>query len=256
MGEPTARTTRTECHSCVHKRPVPGDAHISCAHPDPAMRGDPHGIRNGWFLYPLLFDPVWKARDCAHYTPAAPLVEAVDDAPPDPAAPLPSDASVADARAYVQRYGSTKDGCRCPACDRLVKVYRYPVSRSQAQFLIAMAIRSARLHAGSLTGWVDLRSVRGHFSAGMRLGGKYAKLRHWGLIEASDTERATWRLTTRAVAWMRDETRIARHVFILDNEVVGYSADAVAFSDALRTAFDLDDALRAPEGLASREERA
>lgn len=61
------RTMHNECWSCEHKMEVPGSAHIQCAKPDPEMTGDPHGIRNGWFFYPLLFDPVWKTRLCANF---------------------------------------------------------------------------------------------------------------------------------------------------------------------------------------------
>ena len=62
-----APTRMTECYSCLHKRTVPGNAHIRCVNPDPTMTGHPHGIANGWFFYPLLFDPTWKARECANY---------------------------------------------------------------------------------------------------------------------------------------------------------------------------------------------
>lgn len=57
----------TECRTCKFRRTVPGNTHIACANPDPEMTGDPHGIRNGWFIYPLLFDPVWKTKDCSHF---------------------------------------------------------------------------------------------------------------------------------------------------------------------------------------------
>jgi len=59
----------TECWQCQHKRNLPGNAHIRCAKPDGGMTGDPHGIRCGWFFYPLVFDPVWKTRACANYSP-------------------------------------------------------------------------------------------------------------------------------------------------------------------------------------------
>lgn len=55
------------CHTCVHRRSVPGSCHIRCADPDPAMRCVAHGVRGGWFGYPLNFDPVWKARVCSKY---------------------------------------------------------------------------------------------------------------------------------------------------------------------------------------------
>ncbi|KAF0148763.1 MAG: hypothetical protein FD143_2845 [Ignavibacteria bacterium] len=56
-----------ECYSCQHKREVPGDAHIQCVKPDAFMQGNKHGIAKGWFMYPLLFDPVWKLNRCNNF---------------------------------------------------------------------------------------------------------------------------------------------------------------------------------------------
>lgn len=56
-----------ECHFCKHKRTVPGNTHIKCVDPDPKMKGQSHGISNGWFYYPNLFDPIWKKQDCANF---------------------------------------------------------------------------------------------------------------------------------------------------------------------------------------------
>lgn len=61
------RDMRNECWHCLHKHEVPGNAHIACVKPDPLMKGGEHGVRNGWFYYPFLFDPVWKERLCANY---------------------------------------------------------------------------------------------------------------------------------------------------------------------------------------------
>lgn len=61
------KTMMTECWQCKNKRPIPGDAHISCAKPDPGMTGDKHGIRSGWFMYPFNFDPTWKTKLCANF---------------------------------------------------------------------------------------------------------------------------------------------------------------------------------------------
>lgn len=57
----------TECYTCAHKREVPGNCHIACVNPDPNMTGNSHGIKNGWFFYPFLFDPTWKTKTCANY---------------------------------------------------------------------------------------------------------------------------------------------------------------------------------------------
>lgn len=59
-----------KCYQCQFKRSVPGDCHIRCANPDPKMVGNPHGIRNGWFLYPLSFDPIWAIKKCDNYKEA------------------------------------------------------------------------------------------------------------------------------------------------------------------------------------------
>ena len=76
-----------ECYQCIYRRDIPGDAHSRCAHPripklsdifsiyqemtsgiksqgvpkEQAIHviGDPHGIRKGWFYWPVNFDPVW-----------------------------------------------------------------------------------------------------------------------------------------------------------------------------------------------------
>jgi hypothetical protein len=58
---------RSQCWTCKHRRSVPGNAHIECVRPDVAMTGNPHGIQKGWFMYPLLFDPVWATKLCDNH---------------------------------------------------------------------------------------------------------------------------------------------------------------------------------------------
>ena len=50
---------KPNCFKCVHRRNVPGDAHIRCNNHQAKVSGDPHGIRKGWFMWPLNFDPTW-----------------------------------------------------------------------------------------------------------------------------------------------------------------------------------------------------
>lgn len=57
------------CYNCKSHHSIPGDCHIGCNNPDLEMTGNPHGIRNGWFLYPLCFDPVWMTKKCNNYSP-------------------------------------------------------------------------------------------------------------------------------------------------------------------------------------------
>ena len=82
---------KPNCYLCVHRQPVPNSAHSSCTHPATvddhhhelasvirtmgkrtgiarmqsaaaeqlSVVGAERGIRRGWFLWPVNFDPVW-----------------------------------------------------------------------------------------------------------------------------------------------------------------------------------------------------
>jgi hypothetical protein len=56
-----------KCHSCKHKRNVPGDAHIACNKPMLGTKGYPYGVKSGWFYYPILFDPTWMITKCENF---------------------------------------------------------------------------------------------------------------------------------------------------------------------------------------------
>jgi len=78
------------CYKCKFRRDLPGNAHSRCAHPSiPEMgplaeiasifgggrpmpneinvKGNQHGIRMGWFMWPLNFDPTWL-ESCDGFT--------------------------------------------------------------------------------------------------------------------------------------------------------------------------------------------
>lgn len=78
--EENKKKMREECYDCEHKREVPGNYHIQCVKPDAKMRGSKHGIKEGWFMYPLLFDPVWKEKLCSNYEPTDSVNRVVSDA--------------------------------------------------------------------------------------------------------------------------------------------------------------------------------
>ena len=62
-----SKKVKDDCYKCKHKQSVAGNAHIKCINPDKEMKGHPHGIVNGWFIYPYLFDPVWKTKECNNF---------------------------------------------------------------------------------------------------------------------------------------------------------------------------------------------
>ena len=82
------KKVKPDCYKCKYRGEVPGSAHICCKHPatkemrdDPMVglfsimargamppadnlkgikvKGDPRGIKGGWFSWPMNFDPTW-----------------------------------------------------------------------------------------------------------------------------------------------------------------------------------------------------
>ena len=48
-----------DCYKCIHRHLLIGDAHSACDALKAKVKGDRHGIKNGWFFWPINFDPVW-----------------------------------------------------------------------------------------------------------------------------------------------------------------------------------------------------
>jgi len=72
------------CYKCQYRGTIPGNTHSRCDHPEVVqdsnvfgalvdmfsgknteaakklnIKGNPHGIRSGWFMWPANFDPTW-----------------------------------------------------------------------------------------------------------------------------------------------------------------------------------------------------
>jgi len=75
---------KPNCYDCIHRGEVPGDCHSCCNHPRIAggegllaliglknplgVTGNAHGVKKGWFCWPLNFDQVWL-ENCNGFEP-------------------------------------------------------------------------------------------------------------------------------------------------------------------------------------------
>ena len=50
---------RPNCYDCIHRRTLPGDCHSKCLNLEAKVTATPHGIQQGWFYWPVNFDPTW-----------------------------------------------------------------------------------------------------------------------------------------------------------------------------------------------------
>jgi hypothetical protein len=63
----THNEIQSPCHQCKNARSIPGDCHIACANPPKVIEANEHGMKNGWFAFPLNFDPVWRTGECGNF---------------------------------------------------------------------------------------------------------------------------------------------------------------------------------------------
>lgn len=78
---------RPNCYKCKYRGNVPGDAHSCCRYPGNdtnlfamfdqdnliqmiklGIKADRYGFENGWFMWPVNFDPTWLLS-CSGFTP-------------------------------------------------------------------------------------------------------------------------------------------------------------------------------------------
>lgn len=90
--------SKPNCYECKHRANIPGNCHSQCKHPafqginaalgilatirasqrggpiesenkEITVKGNPHGIKSGWFMHPLNFDSVWL-EECTGFQAA------------------------------------------------------------------------------------------------------------------------------------------------------------------------------------------
>ena len=105
---PRQSKPKPNCHKCIYRRNIPGDAHSSCVHPDTGLadsqfpefeqlaailgvgqgakaimslniRANPVGVQRGWFMWPSNYDPVWLLN-CDGFKSKEPKADATDKA--------------------------------------------------------------------------------------------------------------------------------------------------------------------------------
>lgn len=59
------------CLTCPRHQKVMGDIFVGCLWPDPEMRGQNRGVKEGLWHYPWFYDPLWAATLCEHWMPPA-----------------------------------------------------------------------------------------------------------------------------------------------------------------------------------------
>lgn len=130
---------------------------------------------------------------------------------------------------------NAEEGCACPLCQRLVKIYKRPLHAEMARFLIEL-VKRYQQHPG----WYATKDL----VSGTKSNSDGVYLVHWGLIEKSDdTNRGKapcglYRPTIAGIDFVYMRCRASSHVHLLRYEYVGESDKKIYITEALGKKFD------------------
>jgi hypothetical protein len=151
-------------------------------------------------------------------------------------------------RAQRALVDGVKDGCKCPCCGKLAKVYRRPLNAGMAKALIVLAKLSRDPGVADEYGFVSsadlFTTIRGKHR-------DWYLLAHWGLIESAPPSRSRssegsgrWRPTYdgRRFIWggrnPRGATLVSKYIVLYDGSLIGYEGELVNVVECLGEKFD------------------
>lgn len=53
------KKNKPDCYECEYRGELIGDCHSHCKNRNAKVTGNKYGRNQGWFTYPINFDPVW-----------------------------------------------------------------------------------------------------------------------------------------------------------------------------------------------------
>jgi len=130
-------------------------------------------------------------------------------------------------------------GCTCPACGQNVQQYKKKIDSLMATYLI-------KLHKLSEERFNSYFHVEQDLDVPLRVGGSWAKLRWWGLIEEQPKDEATtssrtsgyWKITPRGASFVKGEITLPKYVKLYNGKCRGAEGEQININDCLGDKFD------------------
>lgn len=139
-----------------------------------------------------------------------------------------------EARRIVKRRIEAKKTTKCPVCSRKVGPVKRPLSATMAAQLIV-------LYRHDKHGVVKFADVLGKSTVG--LGGDYAKLVHWGLIER--VRPAHFRMTKKGRLFARGRIKIPKYALLYNRNFYGLIGEEVTIIDCMNSGkFDYEKLMK------------
>ncbi len=129
-------------------------------------------------------------------------------------------------------------GAKCPCCEQLVKLYKRRINAHMCFFLIKLH----RLAKHTQTGQRYFSNEQ--IGQNYNLGGDWARLRHWGLIEQmpnhEDRKRTSgyWGITEKGKEFVNLQIKVPEKILIHNNHFMGFDGDDIDMQEALDVKFN------------------
>jgi hypothetical protein len=132
------------------------------------------------------------------------------------------------------------EGGDCPCCKRYGKYNGYSITKTDAKALVWIFVN------GDKDGWVHMPTASPREFMRSK---SFTNMRYWGLIENYPNDNkdvkgsGLWRVTSKAVKYIRGEMQLPKKAFVFDRTLIGFSEQQVFFSECFKDYFDLQQVM-------------
>jgi hypothetical protein len=155
--------------------------------------------------------------------------------------------SISEAKAKLFQKDIIKKGRPCPVCQQNVKMYWKKIDSQMAYHLI-------KIHKLSKTVNKEYFHVENDLDIPLKVGGAWAKLRWWGLIEekpkdADNTTSRTsgyWKITDRGIRFVTKQMTLPMYVKLYNGKARGSDGKQVTIEDCLADKFNYVELINNP----------
>jgi hypothetical protein len=141
-----------------------------------------------------------------------------------------------------------KKGTDCPLCKQDVKMYWKKIDSNMAKYLIVLyKLTAQKTNREYFHTETDLKVTQ-------KVGGSFAKLRWWGLIEQKekDTDYTTartsglWKITDKGKQYVRGEIKLPLYVKLYNKKMYGTDGKDVDIRHSLNAKFNYTELMNSP----------
>ena len=138
------------------------------------------------------------------------------------------------------------DGCICPACKKTVKLNPISINNMMAYRLCVLYNLTKATYV--VDGKFRYFHVSDDIEVELKLGGGWAKLRWWDLIEQKPKEKGKgngrtsgmWRITQKGIKFVENRIAVPKYVKLFNSKSYGFYGDQVRISDCFENRFDYE----------------